>query len=215
MNLERDDTTLRLERFDARTSFATATGQGDLDRGLVLAATLDLAVFAEQCRDWIDLGGVELAGQATLSANYRRQGDRFQVDADAAVDNLLLGGLPLVEKIQRDRFTGKGQLRGRAAPSGLPSAFTDLTLQARTGQTDLQLQAQTDAASGDISVDGRVKVPVVLSGRAQRLEAELSGRSRGRRVGGRADRAGSGARLEMGPWRRPRRGHPLGGHAAL
>ncbi len=179
VKMQRDQTTLTLERFDARTSFATATGQGDLEKGLALVATADLAILAEQCRDWIDLGGIELAGQAKLNATYRKQGDRYLAEGEATVDNLFLGGLPLIEKIERDRFTGKGQLNGPATASGLPAALSDVSIQARTGQIDLQLKAQTDPAKGDLTVDGRVKVPVVLSGRAQRIEAELNARSQG------------------------------------
>jgi translocation and assembly module TamB len=179
VKMQHNQRTLTLERFDARTSFATATGQGDLEKGIALLATADLATLAEQCRDWIDLGGVELAGQAKLNATYRKQGDRFLTEGEATVDNLVLGGLPLVEKIERDRFTGKGKLSGPATALGLPAALSDASVQARTGQIELQLNAQTDAAKGDLTVDGRVKVPVVLSGRAQRIEAELNARSQG------------------------------------
>ena len=54
-----------LERLEIDTPFLTADGQGDLDRGITVTAALDLAVFRERFRDWIDLGGVVLAGRAS------------------------------------------------------------------------------------------------------------------------------------------------------
>ena len=79
---ERHDTATKLERLDIQSSFLTATGQGDVDRGIVVTATLDLAAFRERFRDWIDLGEVDLAGQgkleATLSATGRRLSGRHR-----------------------------------------------------------------------------------------------------------------------------------------
>ena len=75
--LERHDTATKLERLDIQSSFLTATGQGDFDRGIVVTAALDLAAFRERFRDWIDLGEIELAGKGELKATYRRQAERL------------------------------------------------------------------------------------------------------------------------------------------
>ena len=76
--------TTALERLEIQTAFLTADGQGDLDRGIDVTAAVDLAVFRERFRDWIDLGGVVLAGKGKLDASYRRQGRDVSMRGRAA-----------------------------------------------------------------------------------------------------------------------------------
>ena len=96
--LERDKTTTTLERLDVQTSFMTASGQGDLDKGIAVAATLDLAAFRERFRDWIDLGQLELAGHGRLDGLYKRQGQEYRASLNASFRDLRIAGLPLVEQ---------------------------------------------------------------------------------------------------------------------
>jgi translocation and assembly module TamB len=177
--LQRSETELTLERFDAQTSFLSATGQGDLNRGISLTATLDLAAFGERCCDWIDIGHVELAGQAKLDAGYRRDGVGYRAEASAAFLNLRLAGLPLIEKFERRELNVDGQVSGRAAPSGLPVDWKAATMRARTGPTEINLQANADGTTGEVALAGKARVQLAESGRHERLEGELNAKSQG------------------------------------
>src|SRR4051812_9798326 len=70
-----------LERLEVRTPFLTAEGQGDFERGISITAALDLGVFCARFRDWVDLGGVVLAGKGKLSAYYQKNGENFDAKA--------------------------------------------------------------------------------------------------------------------------------------
>ena len=76
--IRKSGTSTALERLEIQTAFLTADGQGDFDRGIVVNAALDLAVLRERFRDWIDLGGLVLAGKGKLTASYQRKGDAYQ-----------------------------------------------------------------------------------------------------------------------------------------
>ena len=126
--LKRDKTMTTLERLDVQTSFMTASGQGDLDKGIAVAATLDLAAFRERFRDWIDLGQLELAGHGRLDGLYKRQGQDYQASLNASFRDLRIAGLPLVEKVARDQATIEGKLVGRSTAAGWPVSWNDASL---------------------------------------------------------------------------------------
>ena len=75
--MHRQPGSLRLEQLDVQTPFLTATGKGDLDRGINMTATIDLAAATQRLRDWIELGRVELTGQGKIDAKYQRDRDWF------------------------------------------------------------------------------------------------------------------------------------------
>jgi translocation and assembly module TamB len=175
--LQRNQTAMTLEKLDVQSSFLTATGHGDLDHGIVVDATLDLAAFRDRFRDWIDLGKVDLAGQGTINARYQRRGADYQTRASMAFRNLRVGGLPLVEQIARDQLTLDCKVEGPATPSGWPQWWRDLSLRAASDQTDLQMQARLDNATGEIALEGRGSSRFVLDRRQHRVEGELRARS--------------------------------------
>jgi len=170
--LHRDGPATTLERLELRTPFLTAIGQGDLDSGVALAATLDLAAFRERFRDWIDLGPIMVSGQGTLDARYRRHGQDFQAQASGAFRQLRVDGLSFREQIQRDELTFNGEVNGKAAPSGWPLDWTDVSLRARSDPAEVQLQVRHDAI-GNVAMSGRAQAQFHRSGRPERVEAEL------------------------------------------
>ncbi len=170
--LHREDGVTTLERLEVQTAFLNATGQGDLDSGIALAATVDLAAFRERFRDWIDPGPIAIGGQGKLDAHYRRQGDVFNAQVSGAFRQLSVDGLPLVDKIQQDELTFDGKLSGRTAPSGWPADWTDASFRAGSGQALVQAQAANDRA-GHIAVSGRGQLPYQRNGRHERVEGEL------------------------------------------
>jgi translocation and assembly module TamB len=175
--LKRDKLETTLERLDVRSSFLKATGQGDLDKGITMTATLDLAAFRERFRDWIDLGKVELAGQGTIDGLYQRQGQEYRASASASFRDLRLVGLPVLEKIQRDQLTIDGKMSGRATSSGWPLSWNELSVRGLSGETELTVSAKAGLASGELTLAARASSPLPLDGRPHRVVAELGAKS--------------------------------------
>ncbi len=175
--LQHDGTATKLDRLDIQSSFLTATGQGDLDRGIAVTATVDLAAFRERFRDWIDLGQVELAGQGKLEATYRRQGEDYRAGVNAAFRDLQVGGLPIVEKVQREQLTIDGIVAGGATPSGWPRSWKQISLHGSDENTDLKLSAQAGTTAGEFIVNGRASTSLNRDDRRHRLEGELMAKS--------------------------------------
>ncbi len=175
--LERRDTATKLERLDVQSSFLTATGQGDVDRGIVVTASLDLAKFRERFRDWINLGEVELGGAGKIEATYRRQGDGYLAGVDASFRDLRLGGLPVVKKLQRDELTLDAKIAGAATPSGWPRSWKELSVHGASGDADGKLSAQAGATVDVLNVSGRGSMSLNVADRRQRLEGELTAKS--------------------------------------
>jgi translocation and assembly module TamB len=176
--LERTDTAMKLAQLDVQSSFLTATGKGDLDSGIVVAATLDLAAFRERFRDWIDLGQFKLAGKGKLDARYQRNGLTYKAGVDASFQDLHLGGLPLVGTLERNQATFSGKLGGEATALGWPVSWRESSLQASSGEVTLQGDARNDVTTGSLAVKGRARAPLGQLGPGQRVEAELIATSR-------------------------------------
>ena len=175
--LERDGKATRLDRLEIQSSFLRATGQGDLDRGIAVTATVDLAAFRERFRDWIDLGQVELAGQGKLEATYRRQGEDYVAGVNAAFRDLRVGGLPLIGRAQREQATFEGKVGGEATSSGWPRSWRELSLHGSSEDTDLKLSARAGARAGEFAVSGRASTVLNLDDRRHRVEGELTAKA--------------------------------------
>jgi translocation and assembly module TamB len=175
--LQHEGMATKIDRLDIQSSFLTATGQGDLDRGIAVTATVDLAAFREGFRDWIDLGLVELAGKGKLEATYRRQGEDYLASVNGAFRDLRVGGLPLVAKVQREQLNIEGKFGGGATPSGWPRSWKELALHGSSGDSDLKLSAQAGATTGEYVVNGRASTSLHLDDRQHRLEGELIAKS--------------------------------------
>jgi translocation and assembly module TamB len=160
---------LTLERLEVQTSFLTARGEGDVDHGITVTGSIDLALFRERFRDWIDLGAIELAGRGKFEGRYQRRGHDFQAQANAAFEELRIEGLPLVGKVERNLLTLDGNVDGRASASGLPVDFKSASLRASSAPDELELKALADATSGDLTMSGRAQTDLNASGRRGRL----------------------------------------------
>jgi translocation and assembly module TamB len=174
-----------LERFQIQTPFLTALGQGDLDRGINLEAAVDLAVFRERFRDWLDLGGVVLSGKGKLSASYRRQGDAFESRATAELRELRLDGLPVVGQIERELVTLSAGAEGGIVGSGWPRDWQNVTLEVKSGDAQGKVAAANDR-SGRVNLSATCRADLSWSGRHDRALAELS--ALGDKAGWTADR---------------------------
>ena len=173
--MHRRPDTLSLEQLDVQTPFLTATGRGDLDRGINVSATIDLAAATQQLHDWVDLGGLELAGLGKIDAKYQRVASGFELGANAEFKGLGASGLPAVETLRRDKVVATFTAKGKAAPSGLPTSLLELSL---TGQSDLDqlnVSAARDQATGAIAIDSKAQTQFVAGRKKQKFEAEIQG----------------------------------------
>ncbi len=68
----RTDKTLTLDTLAVKTAFLEVNGSGDLDKGIKIAGSIDLAALETQFKDLIDFGGVKLAGKGKMAADYRK-----------------------------------------------------------------------------------------------------------------------------------------------
>jgi translocation and assembly module TamB len=166
--------TTTLDQFEIQTAFLTADGHGDLDRGIVVQAAIDLAVFRERFRDWIDLGGVVLAGKGKLNASYRRQGETFDAQATSELRDLRLDGLPATGRFKRELVTLNATAQGGALASGWPRDWRTVTLEAKSGDAQGKVVATNDAAAGRLNLGAQGRADLNLKGRHDRFEAELN-----------------------------------------
>ncbi|OJW14683.1 MAG: hypothetical protein BGO49_16980 [Planctomycetales bacterium 71-10] len=143
--LDRSPDSIALERLDVRTPFLTASGKGDLDSGIEVDASFDLAAARAKVRDWVDLGKFDAAGAGTLRARYTRQDGRYQVAGDGGIKGLVLSGLPVLETVRRDEIKAELAVRGEAEASGLPRDWRYASLAARSAEDELKLETTSPA----------------------------------------------------------------------
>jgi translocation and assembly module TamB len=164
---------LQLQRLEVQTPYLNVSGQGDFDRGIAVSATLDLAAFRARLQDWIDLGTVELAGTGKLDGHYRREGGRYRASAIASFRELRVGGLPLGQTLERNEVSLNAEASGSAAPAGWPADWRVLSLQARSGPSDFNIRALTDATGGPVTLDGHIQTQWESGGSRQQFEGNL------------------------------------------
>jgi translocation and assembly module TamB len=165
---------LTLKRLEIQTSFLSARGEGDVDRGISVTGSVDLAMFRERFREWIDLGGIELSGRGQFEGRYQRQGQNFAAQAKSALEKLHVSGLPVVGKLDRDLLTVDGKADGRASASGLPRAVSSASLHAASTPDELQLDVSEGAAAGHLKASGRGRTELALTAGRRRLEGEIA-----------------------------------------
>jgi translocation and assembly module TamB len=166
--------TTTLERLEVQAPFLTAEGQGDFERGIVVTATLDLGAFRERFRDWVDLGGVVLAGKGKLSARYQKNGETFDAKASAELRELRLDGLPMAGRIDRDLVNLVASASGSATQSGWPNDWRELSLEASSGQTECKVRTARNAATGSMTMNARARAEFRFKERHDLFEGELS-----------------------------------------
>jgi translocation and assembly module TamB len=174
--LHRQTDGLTLEKLDVQTPFLTATGRGDLDRGITVAATVDLGGATQRVREWVDLGRLDLAGQGKIDARYQRTANRFDASAIAEFKGLKFSGLPAVESFKRNRLASAITVRGGADPSGLPEVLHDLSLTAKSDAEDITLGAKRDRTTQQLAANLKGRTQAVLGGKKHTVEAALHSR---------------------------------------
>jgi len=138
----------RIDRASLRTAFFEADGSGDLDQGVVVRGTVDLAGLDRRLRDWVELGDIALFGNARFGGDYRLEpsggeADAAEVEASRftarlAVEGQALGLVGLTEEpIRRDQARLDLLVQGPASAAGLPTAWRRLRLASKAESYDL------------------------------------------------------------------------------
>ncbi|QEH38289.1 hypothetical protein OJF2_68870 [Aquisphaera giovannonii] len=174
--LRRASGSFSLDQLDVKTPFLTATGKGDPDRGIDVAATVDLDAADGRLRNWVDMGKVAVGGKGSFDGHYKRTGDRFEAHADSAFEGLKITGLPVLETFQRDRETASLKATGGASPSGLPLTLHDFAFTGKGDGEELTATATLDRAANVLAGEVRGKVQVVIAGKKQVAEGTVRGR---------------------------------------
>ena len=110
-----------VETLEVKASGVDITASGDLETGVKLAGTVDLARLMIQLRDVLDLGALDVSGNARLGADYRHINDSYKGRFAIEVDSLKVIG-KTTEPIDRKEARFEGWAIGPARPDGTPNA---------------------------------------------------------------------------------------------
>jgi len=172
-SLVRQGSDLRVERFGLKTAFLDASASGDLDRGIDLAGTIDLAGVERQLRDLVDFGDLELAGRGSLTGHYQRAGLSYDGRLAAKLNDLRIAGLGSLS-VARDELRLDTDASGPADDLGLPRGWKSAHGTLQSGG----VKADVTATAGERGADllATASVPIALAGHAGRADGNFSGR---------------------------------------
>ena len=142
----RKDQKVTVEALEVKASGIDVTAGGDLDSGVKLSGTVDLAAVVDQIRDVIDLGTLDLAGRARVAADYHHAGGSFKGRVAAEIQGLKVVG-PAAEPFVREKVRLDASANGPSRPDGLPGDWREARLDLKAGETKLDVRA-TSADAG-------------------------------------------------------------------
>ena len=152
-----------VESFAVKAAGVDATATGDLQRGLKLSGTIDLAAIEAQARELIDLGAVKLVGKGRLAADYRPDGETFKARFAAEFEGLRVAGLT-AEPIARDHVRLEGASDGPRGDNGLPTDWRAVKLGVEAGETKAHLLAKSTDDATTFVLDGSAPTPTTTPG---------------------------------------------------
>ena len=165
-----------VETLQVKTPFLNLTGSGDLQKGVNLAGTVDLARIEVQFRDLIDFGALKLAGQGRMAARYSKKGaSGFLGQSVVEIRGLNIVGLT-TEPIVRDLIHFDAAGTGPADPSGLPAAWDNVRINLKSAKDSVTIAATNRNSVSSLNV--AASLPVTVSQRAGQGDLKLVGRWR-------------------------------------
>ncbi len=139
----RNPSGFKVETLQVKTPFLNLTGAGDLQKGVTLSGTVDLAKIEEQFHDLIDFGALKFAGQGRMAASFNKNGaSGFLLRSALEVRSLNIAGLT-TEPIVRDKLRFDAAGMGQADASGLPATWDNVRVNLKSTQDSLTLAATT------------------------------------------------------------------------
>ncbi|MBV8381395.1 MAG: hypothetical protein JOZ63_02235 [Planctomycetaceae bacterium] len=172
-SLTRRDADLRVPKLELKTAFLDATGSGDLDRGVTLAATFNFGEFQAQLRDLIDFGGLGLSGQGRLAANYRRAESNYVGRLAAEVRALRVVGLAS-DPVARDFVRLDASASGPASESGLPLSWENARV--NLNGDDVAARVSANTREGVTTVSANASAPYPFGAVEGRADGKLTAR---------------------------------------
>ena len=156
---------LRVEGLAVKTLFLDATGAGDLDRGVTLNATLDLAGLQGGLRDLIDFGGLEMAGKGRIAAEYRRAGPAFSGRFAAELQGLAHRG-PARRAHPAQLVAARGRRRRPGRRVGTPPGLECRPDRPEVGRRRGHALGQVEGSVVSATADASGRIPVAGSRRS-------------------------------------------------
>ncbi|HEV3164737.1 MAG TPA: hypothetical protein VGZ22_11975 [Isosphaeraceae bacterium] len=165
--------TVRIDELGLKTAFLDVSAQGDFDRGVALAGSVDLAGLRAQLQDFVDLGNLELAGAGKLTGQYRRAGETYEGSLSADFNGLRLASvLPIA--VEQDALHIETAVSGAADSSGWPQSWSNARLALTSGEASAEVKAiERDGAT---DLDATLLAPLKLADRDARAEGRLTAR---------------------------------------
>jgi hypothetical protein len=140
------------------SGFLRAEGQGDLDRGVTLSGSVDLAVLDAQLRKWVDLGAVSFSGSGRFGGDYRREQGGSTFTTRLAIEGRGLRVLGLTEEpIVRDEARLDLVVQGPAAPPGVPSGWSRVHASAKSA--GVLAEVDVSPVADALALVGRLTLP--------------------------------------------------------
>jgi translocation and assembly module TamB len=137
-----------VEAIEVKAAGVDVKAGGDLETGVKLTGTIDLAHLNAQIRDVLDLGAFNLSGQARLAADYRRTGETYHARLAADCQGLKVAGLT-AEPVLRDLIQLNGSAQGGAHLDGTPTGWQEAKLSLKSADMVLNLNSNCkDGAIG-------------------------------------------------------------------
>jgi translocation and assembly module TamB len=132
-----------VEAIEVKAAGVDLKASGDLETGVKLSGTVDLAGLVAQLRDVLDLGGFDLSGQARMGADYRRTGEAYLGRLAAECQDLKIVGLT-AEPIVRDLVRLDGSARGATHADGTPVDWQEAKLAVKAADLTMDLASTSE-----------------------------------------------------------------------
>jgi translocation and assembly module TamB len=146
-----------VETIEIQAAGVDVKASGDLEAGVKLSGTVDLAALNAQIRDVLDLGAFELSGQARMAADYRRSGETYLGRMVADCRGLKVAGVT-DEPIVRDLIQLSGSARGTTRLDGTPIDWQEAKLALKSA--DLTANLTGTSKDGAIGLVGNLAMDV-------------------------------------------------------
>lgn len=160
--LVRKSGNLHVDQLDLKTAFLNATGKGDIEGGVSVTATVDLAGLKTQLQDVVDFGGLDFAGQGRIGADYRRgAGGSYVARFAAELKTPRVAGLTAAP-IVRTALRLDAAASGPVGESGLPRAWSQAKLTVATDDVTAAARLSTAAPAELVLIDD-VHLELVMS----------------------------------------------------
>ncbi len=170
----RSSGSLSVEDLQLRTPFLALQATGDLDRGLEVTGTVELAGLQRQTAELIDFGDLELTGEGRLTGRYQREKGTYRGEVSLNLERFRLAGTPL-GTLDEPEFHLDLNANGPIGELGLPKSWSEvrLALKAPSLKADVSLNE---------SLAADLLMPLEIAGNKGLFQASARGRWEGRRL---------------------------------